>query len=71
VLASASALVVDRLVSSATHNSASIPALLLELALAGAAGLAAYAAWSRALHLPELEEALELARTLTRGRART
>ncbi len=71
VLASGAALAVDRLLSSATHNSAAIPALLVELAMAGAAGLTAYAAWSRLLRLPELDEALELARTLTRGRTRT
>jgi putative peptidoglycan lipid II flippase len=69
-LASASALVVDKLLAGLTRNSASIPALCLELGLAGAAGLGAYAGWGRLLHLPELAEALDLARTLTGRRAR-
>jgi putative peptidoglycan lipid II flippase len=71
VLASGAALVADRLFTALTHNSAAIPALCLELGLAGAAGLATYAAWGRLLHLTELTEAIELVRTLTRKRART
>jgi putative peptidoglycan lipid II flippase len=70
-VASIAALAVDRLFAALTHNSASIPALSADLALAGLAGLGAYVAWARALHLVELDEAIELARTLTRRRART
>jgi len=70
-LASAAALVVDRLFATLTHSSASVPALCLELALAGGAGLGAYIAWGKLLHLTELDEALELTRTLTRRRSRT
>lgn len=69
-LASGAALAVDRLFATLTHNSASIPALCLELGLAATAGLAAYVAWARILRLTELAEAIELARTLTRRRAR-
>ena len=70
-LASGAALAVDRLFAALTHNSASIPALFLELGLAATAGLGAYAAWARILRLTELAEAMELARTLTRRRARS
>lgn len=71
VVASIAAFAVDRLFASLTHNSASILALSAELALAGLAGLGAYLAWARVLHLAELDEAMELARTLTRRRGRT
>ncbi len=68
-LASGAAFTIDRLVSAITRGSVSVPALVLELGLAGVAGMAAYAAWSRALRLPELDAALDLARTiLRRGR---
>jgi len=70
-LASGAALAVDRLFAALTHNSASIPALFLELGLAATAGLGAYVAWARILRLTELAEAMELARTLTRRRARS
>jgi hypothetical protein len=62
---------VDRLFAALTNNSASIPALFLELGLAATAGLGAYVAWARILHLTELAEAMELARTLTLRRARS
>jgi putative peptidoglycan lipid II flippase len=69
-LASVAALVVDRVVATATHGSTAIPALCVELALAGLGGLGAYVAWGRLLHLPELAEAMTLARTLTGRLAR-
>jgi putative peptidoglycan lipid II flippase len=71
VLASGAALAVDRLFATATRNSTALPLLCVELALAGLAGLGAYVAWGRLLHLAELSEAMELARTLTRKRTRS
>jgi putative peptidoglycan lipid II flippase len=70
-LAAGAALAGDRLFAALTHNSASLPALFLELALAGGAGLGAYVAWARLLRLTELTEAMGLAQTLTRRRPRT
>ena len=65
-LTAAAALGVDRLVSSATHGSTSFPDLVVELGLAGLAGLAVYLAWSRVLRLPELATATDLVKTLVR-----
>lgn len=68
VLASAVAFAVDRAVGGMTRGSASVPSLVLELALAGVAGSAAYAAWSRVLGLAELDASLDLVRTVLRRR---
>jgi putative peptidoglycan lipid II flippase len=65
-LTAAAALGVDRFVSSATHGSTAFPALVVELGLAGLAGLAVYLAWSRVLRLPELATATDLVKTLVR-----
>ena len=64
VLASAAALAGDRFAAGFTNGSTSLPALVLDLGVAGVVGTAAYAAWSRLLRMPELATVTELARTL-------
>lgn len=68
LLASGVTLIVDRQLARLSGGSASIPVLVAELGIAGLAGLGAYLAWSRVLRLPELETAMDLARTLLRRR---
>jgi putative peptidoglycan lipid II flippase len=63
-LASGAAFAADRIVASLTKDSVTIPALIAELGVAGLAGAVAYAGWSRALRLQELDGALDLARTV-------
>jgi putative peptidoglycan lipid II flippase len=65
-LAAAAALASDKFVSGLTHGSSWLPALVLDLGLAGLAGLAVYLAWGRLLRLPELATATDLAKTLLR-----
>jgi len=65
-LAAAAALAADRFVAGLTHASTAFPALVLELGLAGLAGLGVYLAWSRLLRLPELTTATDLVKTLVR-----
>jgi putative peptidoglycan lipid II flippase len=66
VVASAAALVAYKLVEQATGGSPSLIFRLLDVGIGGLAGVAVYAAWSFALRLPELKDAVELARTLLR-----
>ena len=47
---------------------ARVVSLLIELALAAGAGLAVYLLYSRAVRLPELPRAIDLARSAIRGR---
>ena len=68
IVASGVALAADRLVAAMTHGSVSIPALVVELGAAGLAGMGTYAAWSRLMHLSELDAAIDLARTVLRRR---
>jgi len=65
-LATAGTLAMDRGIAGLTHGSSAFLVLAFELGLAGLAGLAVYLAWSRLLRLPELSEALALARTVLR-----
>ena len=65
-LAAAAALATDRLVANFTHNSTSLPILVVDLGLAGLIGLAVYLAWGRLLRLPELATVTDIARTLMR-----
>ncbi len=70
-ISAAAALGVDRVLTRALGTSMAAPLLILDLALAGLAGLAIYLAWSRLVRLPELSAALGLVRTiLRRGPAR-
>ena len=65
-LAAAAALATDRLVANFTHNSTSLPILVVDLGLAGLIGLAVYLAWGHLLRLPELATVTDIARTLMR-----
>jgi putative peptidoglycan lipid II flippase len=67
-ISAAAAMAVDRSVANLTGASTSAFVLIGDLALAGLAGLAVYLAWSKLTRLPELTTALDLARTLLRGR---
>ena len=64
-VASAAALVVARFIERSTGGASSLAIQFGELAAGGLVGLVAYAAWARVFRLPELADALELARTLT------
>jgi putative peptidoglycan lipid II flippase len=69
VVAAAAAYLADRLIEQYTGGPISFLARVAELVPAGFVGLAVYVAWARACRLPELDAALELARTLV-GRGR-
>jgi putative peptidoglycan lipid II flippase len=64
-VASAAALVVARFIERSTGGASSLVTQFGELAASGLVGLVAYMAWARVFRLPELADALELARTLT------
>jgi putative peptidoglycan lipid II flippase len=65
-VAAAAAYLADRLIEQYLGGPTSFLARIGELAPAGLLGLAVYAAWSRALRLPELDAAFGFARTLLR-----
>jgi putative peptidoglycan lipid II flippase len=65
-ITAAAALAVDRLIGGLTHGSASPPIVVVDLALACLAGAGVYLAWSRAMKMPEVGEALALVRTVLR-----
>jgi putative peptidoglycan lipid II flippase len=65
-VAAAGALAVDRVIGGLTHGSASPPILVVDLGLACLAGAGVYAAWSRIMRLPELQDALGLVKTVLR-----
>jgi hypothetical protein len=65
-LAAAASLAVDRFAAGVTHGSSSLVGLVVELGLAGAAGVGVYLAWSRVLRLPELTTVTGLAKTVLR-----
>jgi putative peptidoglycan lipid II flippase len=68
-VASAAAFLVARFVESSTGGASSLVTQFVELAAGGLVGLVVYVAWARVFRLPELADALELARTLV-GRAK-
>jgi putative peptidoglycan lipid II flippase len=70
VVCSAAALLAFKFIEQLTGASGSLPIRFIDLAASGAVGLAVYVAWAWALHLPELDDSRELARTLFR-RTRT
>jgi putative peptidoglycan lipid II flippase len=63
-VASAAAFLVARFVERSTGGASSLVTQFGELAAGGLVGLVAYVAWARVFRLPELADALELARTL-------
>lgn len=63
-VASAAALLAARVVEHGNGSPASLFGQVVELAVGGLVGMAAYVAWARVFRLPELGDALELARTL-------
>jgi putative peptidoglycan lipid II flippase len=65
-IAAAATLAADRFVSGGTHVSTPLPLLVLDLGLAGLAGVAVYAGWSRVMRLAEFDEVVALGRTLLR-----
>ena len=68
-VAAAAVYVVARVIE--LSSGASLATEIVELGVGGVAGLAVYVAWSRVFRLPELEAALDLARTLINRRDRT
>jgi putative peptidoglycan lipid II flippase len=66
VAAAVVALAVDRAMGVAVGGPGAVALLAVDLGAAGLAGLAAYLAWSRLVHLPELAETLALARIVLR-----
>lgn len=64
VVAAAAAYLADRFIEQYTGGPISFFARVAELVPAGFVGLAVYVAWARACRLPELDAAMQLARTL-------
>ena len=63
-VAAAATMIAARYVESSIGGSSSLVAQVGEIAAGGLVGIGVYLAWSRAFRLPELGEAMELARTL-------